>query len=130
MAMFHHIDNVFIKGTNFQQLVDFYSINFNLPVEYNFGSIQKLQIGSGVSNAKLTIVDGNSLGPAELPVLSLNVPNIQEAFAFVQTLGVPCDTYIRSIGPNNEYKHFEFRDIAGNLVTVTECAETSGTPAT
>ncbi len=120
MAMLQYIDNVFLKAKDPQKLIDFYAKSFDLSVAYNHGPVQKLRIGGHDGSAMLTVVDETKLATGELSVLSFNVVNAEEAFERVRSLGIHCDTYVKTIGPKNEYKHFEFRDPIGNLITVAE----------
>jgi catechol 2,3-dioxygenase-like lactoylglutathione lyase family enzyme len=120
MAQFEYIDNVFLRSKNPAQLVEFYSKNLNLPIVYQHDGVNRLLVGTEADRAMLAVIDDNQVIGGRLSYISIRVDNIEEAFKAFEAAGIPSDTHIRTFGPNNEYRHFNFKDPDGNIVTLVQ----------
>jgi catechol 2,3-dioxygenase-like lactoylglutathione lyase family enzyme len=120
MAKFEYVDNVFLRSKNPAKMVEFYTKNLDLPVVYSHGGVDRLLVGPQADRAMIAIVDDAQVAGDRLSLISIRVDNIEEAFEKLENSGVRCDCHIRTFGPNNEFKHFNFTDPDGNIVTVVQ----------
>lgn len=116
------VNNVFIHVSDLKKSVEWYSNLLGLSFDEN-------EVESPVYNIPVTTETGLTLddhtfdpsfrlNPSDHVLFNFFVADIDEAYKFIKTNGIPLVKEIERIG---EFAYFNFQDVDGNVLMICNC---------